>query len=63
MSGLFPKPRTVTPPAVKKTPEMITETAEAGEEEKVRAKRRRGRRKTIITGALEPETFKKKKFG
>lgn len=64
MSGLFPKPKTVTPPPVKPEPEMITETVEdAGEAEKRAARRRRGRRETVLTGSLEPETTKKTLLG
>lgn len=63
MSGLFPKPKTVKPPVVKAEAEPITETGEAGEEERKRARRRGGRRKTVITGALEPETTKKTLLG
>lgn len=58
MSGLFPKPKTVTPPPLpppppRPEPELFEE---AGELAKKKAVRRRGRRRTIITGELEPET-------
>jgi len=61
MGGLFSKPKRVTPPPVPEpepVPELMPE--EAKEEVARRRRGRGGRRKTIITGALEPETVGKK---
>lgn len=63
--GAFRKPKAVTPPPLPPPePEPVMETVEqAGEAERRRAMRRRGRTKTVITGALEPETTKKTLLG
>jgi len=59
-----------TPPPTKKEPETILEPRtmelvkeEAREVETRRARRRRGRPETIITGELEPTTTKKTLLG
>ncbi len=68
MSGLFSKPRTpavVAPapmPAVE-TPKPVVEDTGVVEDEEVRlARQRKGRRKTLLTGELEPMVEGKKRL-
>lgn len=62
--GLLGKPKTVEPPSPPVSAPLAT--PEVGEEAEELAKRRqlrkKGRRKTIITGALVPEETGKKRF-
>ena len=65
MAGLFHSPKTPKMPA---PPDPVPlpyddELQEASEFEKRRALRRKGRRKTIVTGELEPAQTKKIKLG
>jgi len=59
MSGLFSRPKSVKPPPIP----PVEETEEPEEVAKKKAGRRRGYRRTIITGALTPETGKKQLLG
>lgn len=63
MGGLFSKPKAPAPPkpiAPAAVPEIGAETEEMAAR---RARRRGGFRRTIITGALEPDTGKKTLLG
>ena len=55
---LFAGPSTPNLPP-RPAPPALPEVGEAGDIEARRVKRRRGRRETILTGALEPEPQKK----
>lgn len=64
-SAALKKPKAVAAPALPKeepveTAELETLAGEAGEEERKRARRRRGKQKTVITGELVPVTEKKR---
>ncbi len=63
MAGLFSKPKSVKPPPVPAPPAIPEKAPEVGEEAIKKAGRRRGFPKTILTGALTPETGKKKFLG
>jgi len=63
MGGLFSSPKSVKAPPVAKT-EPLPEVMEGAEDEaKKRARRRKGRRETFITGELAPEPTKKTLLG
>jgi len=61
MSGLFPKPKPIVMPEVKKEPPEIVTEAMKGEGAK--PKKRKGRAETIVTGELEPMTAGKTLLG
>jgi hypothetical protein len=64
MGGLFSSPKTVSAPMLQKEsppPEVISE--EIKSEEGARARRKKSRPETIVTGELEPLTKKKALLG
>lgn len=65
MAGLFSKPKKVRAPALPSPPPMPEPELyeEAGEFAKKKTRKRRGKRRTIVTGALEPETTKRTLLG
>jgi len=62
MSGLFAKPKAPKMPPVPPPPAVPEAAPEAEEQAARRARRRSGFRKTILTGALEPEVTGKKRL-
>lgn len=60
MGGLFSSPKSVKAPPVPKT-EPLPEVIEGAEDEaRKKARRRKGRKETFITGELVPEPMGKK---
>ena len=63
MAGLFGKPKKPPPPPPVPPPPPIPEVGpDVGEEAALRARRRKGFRRTILTGALEPAPAGKKRL-
>lgn len=63
MGVIFSKPKSSSLSPVSQPPPIPDEAPEAGEEAAKRARRRTGFRKTILTGALEPQTTRKQLLG
>ena len=63
MGGLFSKPKPPAMPEVPPPPVLPTDADEAGEAEAKRLRRRSGFQKTLLTGALTPQTGKKNLLG
>jgi len=63
MGGLFSKPKKVKPPVVSASPTLPIVDTGAEDEATKQAMRRKGFKKTIITGALSPGTGKKTVLG
>jgi hypothetical protein len=63
MKGLFGTPKKVTPPVVSESPTLPIVDTGAEDAATKQAMRRKGYKKTIITGALSPSSGKKTALG
>jgi len=63
MSGMFSSPKTPSPPPVPDPAPIPIVGEEVGEQAAIRTRKKRGFRKTIITGKLVPDTGKKTILG